>query len=133
MLFNTRNELIFVQKELDETRSTIPFEKTLTSKAKDIANSTSVESIKMESPKRSNIHKSFNHLHKETQSLKSQIENLEKENHIYNVRNQDLTKELELQFQQINDLKLELQRKTNDLKEKETIAKELIDKEHKKH
>ena len=128
-LFKAKNDLLIVRKELDEARSKISFKSSTASNVDDFTTSTVVDSIKTESPARSHFHQPATHLVKEIDSLKSENNRMQKENHEVALQSQEAMRSLESKSQEVYNLQLQLDQTSKELKEAENMVKEVLEKQ----
>ena len=128
-LFKARNELMIVRRELDEARSKMSYKETVTAKTEDYTKSTVVDSIKKESPARSNLQQPPAHLLKEIETLKVEKDKYEKETQSMTNQNQEIIKSLEIKTEEAKKLEIKLEDTCKELKEAENMVKEVLQKE----
>ena len=128
-LFKARNNEQLVRKELDEARSKLSFKETAASSTDDFTTTTVVDSITSESPSRSHFYQPPTQLVKEMESLKAEKSRVEKENCTISLQNKDVIQRLETKSQEVCNLQSQLDQTTHELKEAESMVKEVLEKE----
>ena len=128
-LFKAKNNELIVRRELDEARSRISFRETVSSNTEDFTTSTVLDSITTESPVRSHHHQPTTQLLKEMESLKTDKDQIERENQELVMQNQQVTQNMEAKTEEMCILQAQLEKTNKELKEAEHMVQEVLEKE----